>query len=193
MNLLDNKNNLSEEGVEERLFEILSNRRRRYTVYALGNEAENTVELGELARRIAAWETEKPPEQVTSTERKRVYTALQQSHLPKLADAGLIDYDERASVIHSRPELEEYEVYMELVHGREISWSQYYLALAGVAASLLLAVWVDAFPFSQLPDIAWMATVVAAFAASAVVHTYCAPGFELGADGTPPEVEIDDT
>ena len=82
---------------------------------------------------------------------------------------------------------------MELVHGREISWSQYYLGLAGVATSLLLAVWVDAFPFSQLPELAWMATIVAAFAASAVVHTYFASGFKLGADGTPPEVEIDDT
>lgn len=192
MNVLDD-NNLSDEDVEQRLFEILSNRRRRYAVYALGNEETDTVELGELARRIAAWETEKPPEQVTSTERKRVYTALQQSHLPKLAEAGLIDYDERASVIYSQPELEEYEVYMELVHGREISWSQYYLGLAGVATSLLLAVWVDAFPFSQLPELAWMATIVAAFAASAVVHTYFASGLKLGADGTPPEVEIDDT
>ncbi|ERH13924.1 MAG: hypothetical protein J07HB67_00177 [halophilic archaeon J07HB67] len=191
MALLDERN-LSDENVEQRLFEILSNRRRRYAVYALGNEETDTVELGELARRIAAWETGKPPERVTSTERKRVYTALQQSHLPKLADAGLIDYDERASVIHSQPELEEYEVYMELVRGREISWSQYYLGLTGIATSFLLAAWTDVFPFSQLPDIAWMATIVAAFAASAMIHTYCASGLKLGADGTPPEVEIDD-
>ena len=64
---------------------------------------------------------------------------------------------------------------------------------SGVAASLFFAVWVDAFSLSQLPDTVWMATVVAAFAASAVVHTYCVPGFELGADGTPPEIETDET
>jgi DNA-binding transcriptional ArsR family regulator len=182
---------LSEAETQEQLFEILSNRRRRYAVYALGRGEDDTVELGELARRIAAWETEKPPEQVSSTERKRVYTALQQSHLPKLAEAGLVDYDERASVIHTRPELEEYEVYMELVHGREIPWSHYYLGLSGVAVSLLVAVWVDAFPFAALPDVVWMTALVAALTVSAAAHAHFSRGVELVADGTPPEVEID--
>ncbi|MFB6175985.1 MAG: hypothetical protein ABEI99_02360 [Halobaculum sp.] len=177
-------------GLEAELFEVLSNQRRRFAVYAVSGEEE--VELGTLAKTIAAWENEQPVEQVTSDERKRVYTALQQSHLPKLAEAGLIDYDDRAGLVRPRPELEEYDVYMEVVGGREIPWSEYYLGLSGVAAALTAAVWVGAWPFAALPDVAWLTAVVVAFTVSAAAHTYLSRGTELGADGTPPEVDIEE-
>ena len=177
-------------GLEAELFEVLSNQRRRFAVYAVSGEDE--VELGTLAERIAAWENEQPVEQVTSDERKRVYTALQQSHLPKLAEAGLIDYDDRAGLVRPRPEIEEYDVYMEVVGGREIPWNEYYLGLSGVAAALTAAVWLGAWPFTLLPDVAWLTAVTVAFVVSAAAHTYLSSVTELGADGTPPEVEIED-
>ena len=177
-------------GMHQELFEVLSNQRRRFAVYAVAKEDE--MELGTLAERIAAWENEQPVESVSSQERKRVYTALQQSHLPKLAEAGLIDYDDRAGVIRPRPEIEEYDIYMEIVGGREIPWSEYYLGLAGVAAALTAAVWVGAWPFSTLPDVAWLTAVTVAFAVSATAHVSLSRGTKLGADGAPPEVDIDD-
>ena len=76
---------------EQEVFDILSNRRRRYALYALLND--DTTTIGSLAERIAAWENDCPVDEVTSTERKRVYTALQQSHLPKLERTGLISFD----------------------------------------------------------------------------------------------------
>ncbi len=180
----------AERAGEEELFDILSNRRRRYAVFAISGHEQ--VDLGDLARRIAAWENEQPEAEVTSTERKRVYTALQQSHVPKLAEAGLVDYDDRAAVVRPQPALEEYEVYMEVVRGREIPWNQYYLGLSGVAVALVLAVYVDAYPFAAFPDVAWMAAIVAAFTVSAVAHTYYIRGARLSGDGTPPEVELDE-
>lgn len=175
---------------EEQLFDVLSNERRRFAVYAMSGREE--IDLGKLARTIAAWETEKPESQVSSAERKRVYTALQQSHLPRLAEAGLIEYDDRASVIHPQPSLEECEVYMEVVSGREIPWNEYYLGLSAVAVALLSAVWIGAFPFSMLSDFAWLASVVAALTVSAVGHTYTARKARLSGAGTPPEVEIEE-
>ena len=180
----------SDQSREEVLFDILSNRRRRYAVFAISGTEE--VELGTLAERIAAWENEQPESAVTSDERKRVYTSLQQSHIPKLSEAGLVDYDDRASVVRPQPTLEEYEVYMEVVRGREMPWNQYYLGLSGVSLALLLAVVTDAVPFDALPDVAWLAAVVVAFSVSALVHTYYVGGTKLSGDGTPPEVEVEE-
>jgi hypothetical protein len=188
MGVLGAANRDAEQQFEAELFEVLSNQRRRFVVYAVSGHQE--VDLGVLARRVAAWENGEPESRVTSDERKRVYTALQQSHLPKLADAGLIEFDDRASVVRPQPSLDEYEVYMEVVQGRGIPWNEYYLGLSAVAAALVAAVWIDVFPFYLFPDIAWMAAIVTAFTVSAVGHTFFARGAKLGADGTPPEVEI---
>lgn len=47
-----------------------------------------------LSRHVTARENEKEPSNVTGKERKAVHIALYQCHLPKLADAGLIEYNE---------------------------------------------------------------------------------------------------
>ena len=188
--LLELQSNNANRKVESELFEILSNQRRRFAVYAVSGEEE--VDLGTLAKTIAAWENEQPVEQVTSNERKRVYTSLQQSHLPKLAEAGVIDYDDRAGLVRPRPELEEYDVYMEVVGDHEIPWSEYYLGLSGVAAALTAVVWVDLWPFAALPDIAWLTAVVVTFSVSAAAHAYISQRVKLGASGAPPEVNIKD-
>jgi len=73
-------------------FEILSNRRRRYTIHHLLQRNE-TVDLRSLSRQVAAWEVHKPLDEVSAEERRRVYNALQQFHLPKLRDVGVVIYD----------------------------------------------------------------------------------------------------
>jgi hypothetical protein len=81
----------------EEAFEVLANQRRRLVVRTLSTERE--LRLRGLSRRVAARENNKPPERVTAEERRRVYNALQQFHLPKLDDAGVVDYDARRGVI----------------------------------------------------------------------------------------------
>lgn len=172
---------------EHELFDVLSSRRRRHALQALSDA--DSVELGTLAERVAAWENEKPVAAVTSTERKRVYTSLQQSHLPKLEDAGLVTFDKRAGVVEPAPTLEEYDVYLDVVRGNDIPWNEYYLGLSAVGVALLTAVGVDAYPFVLLPDIAWGAFVAVAFFVSACCHTYFAPGMRLGEGDSSPEVQ----
>ena len=72
-------------------FTLLSSRRRRNIIHALMHVDSSTVY--ELARQLAGWETGKTPEAVSSKERKRTYTALRQTHLPKLADHDVVAYD----------------------------------------------------------------------------------------------------
>ncbi|MFB6134359.1 MAG: hypothetical protein ABEJ55_05170 [Halanaeroarchaeum sp.] len=172
---------------EDDLFEVLSNRRRRYAVHAIKQEGE-AVELGDIAERVASWEYDVAEAELSYDERKRVYTALQQSHLPKMDDAGIVAYDKDRGVIEPKPALEDAEVYMDIVQGREIPWSEYYLGLSGVAAALVAAVWVGAWPLSALPEMAWMTGIVAAFAVSSTVHTYYAKETRIGSADDPPEM-----
>lgn len=73
-------------------FEVLSNRRRRYVIHHLLQHGE-TTELRPLSRQVAAWENHKSLDRVTSEERRRVYNALQQFHLPKLQSKGVVTYE----------------------------------------------------------------------------------------------------
>jgi len=165
---------------------VLANQRRRYALHAL--QGQPTAELGPLAERVAAWENDIDVAEVNSAERKRVYTALQQTHLPKMDGAGVVDFDKNRGVIEPTDDFEDATVYMDVVRGREIPWSQYYMALSAVAAALLAAVAVNAYPFVLLPDFAWGVFAVVAFTVSSLVHYYHARGNRLGAGETPIEL-----
>ncbi len=173
---------------EDEVFSLLANRRRRFVLHALRHRG-SPAEIGWLAERVAAWENGVTVEELAANERKSAYTALQQTHLPKMDDVGVVEFDERGGTVRATEAAEELDVYLEVVQGDEIPWYGYYLGLAALGASLLLALWVDAVPFSLLPDLAWIAFLVAALLASALAHGYAARRRRIGADEIPPEVE----
>jgi hypothetical protein len=181
-----NSGDADESPSEDELFDVLASRRRRYAVHAL-EDVETQTDLGTLAEQVAMWEYDVDVGELSSTERKRVYTALQQSHLPKMDDAGLVDFDKEQGVIEPTPELNDVDIYLEVVSAKEIPWSKYYLGLAGLAVAILLALWTDVSPFTVLPDLTWMTFVVVAFTVSAVVHSYYATNRRLGNEEKPPE------
>ncbi|MFC6794284.1 hypothetical protein ACFQFH_07895 [Halobaculum halobium] len=168
---------------------MLSNRRRRHALHAIAGAENETHDLGELSERVAAWENEIDVAEVDYAERKRVYTALQQSHLPRLDEVGLVEFDKDRGTVDATPALEDVEIYLDVVRGNEIPWSEYYLGLSGVSAALLLAVWVNAFPFTMVPDLGWFAFVVVAFSVSAAANRYYSRDMKLGGDSSPAELE----
>lgn len=169
---------------EQEVFDILSNRRRRYALYALSND--DTATIGSLAERIAAWENGCPVEEVTSTERKRVYTALQQSHLPKLERTGLISFDHDTGRVHPTDIVGEMDIYLEVVGEEQLSWDQYYLGLSAVAVGIVAAVWLELPPFRAISPLLWLTFVVGLFAVSATIHNYRSAGLDAASE--PPEV-----
>jgi len=75
------------------LFELLSADRRQEVLRYLDANG-GTADLGELAEHIASLECDCSVSELTSQQRKRVYVGLYQCHLPKMAEAGVIDYDQ---------------------------------------------------------------------------------------------------
>jgi len=94
-------------------FELLKNERRRLVVAHLGS-AEGTATLDKVARHVAQDEYEVPEGQrLDSQDRKRVYIGLYQCHLPKLDDAGVIDFNKDRGVIAPTPRLDDLATLLE--------------------------------------------------------------------------------
>lgn len=155
----------------DEIFTILSNRRRRRVLQYLEAHDETRVDLRTLVDALAEWEYGEPAETLSWKQRKRVYTALRQSHLPKLADAGAIEYDPSRGEVTLTEETREFQVYLEYVPKGDIPWSLCYLGLTAVAATMLTLSWLSIFPFDGLSGFSLSVITLAMFAVSAVVHT----------------------
>ena len=83
----------------DELFDILSNSRRRHVVEFLDEQGGETS-FRELTDAVALRETGDP---VSYDERKRVYVSLRQSHLPRLAEAGVVEYDRDRGTVEATP------------------------------------------------------------------------------------------
>ncbi|MFC7226408.1 hypothetical protein N0B31_03255 [Salinirubellus salinus] len=169
-----------------RTFELLSNHRRRYTWHHC-KRVEDAVPLGDLAEQVAAWENGKSVAEITSAERKRVYTSLQQTHLPKLDDADVVQFED--GVVELGERADELEVYVDVVDGDDIPWSEYYLGLTAVSSALLAGVWLTGATEGLVSGLGWAAIVVLAFAFSALAHLLTDRERRLGTDALPPELE----
>ena len=163
------------EGVEaldrETVFHILSNRRRRYVLHYLkGHGGES--DLRSLSERIAAWENDREEADVTPKERKRVYTALHQSHLPRLARAGVVRYDPDRGTVELTEAIDEFDVYLDVVPRSERNWGMVYLALGalGTVVAGLLAFGV--FPFTLLSPVVYLFLFGVTVLSVGGFHTY---------------------
>ncbi|GAB3036856.1 DUF7344 domain-containing protein [Natronobiforma cellulositropha] len=149
------------------IFDLLSNHRRRYTIHYCKREGD-PVALGDLAEHVAAWELEKEVSELTSAERKRVYTALQQTHLPTLERANMVVFDDRTVALTDRAA--ELEVYLDIVPGDSIPWGLYYLGLSALGLLALGGVASGVIPTDPVPALAWAAGVLGVVFVSALVH-----------------------
>lgn len=156
---------------DDECFELLSNHRRRYVLQYL-REQQNSATLSELSDQIAAWENEKTIEDVTPTERKRVYTSLQQIHLPQMAEMGVIRYDDSDKTVEVGPSVEDIDVYLDVVRERDVPWSRLYLTLALANAILLIGVGLNIPPLTSLTDLGWAFVTVTVFLVAALSHAY---------------------
>lgn len=170
---------------QETAFEVLSCRRRRHVLHCL-KQRGGSVGLRELSTAIAAWENDVSVEEVTYDQRMRVYTALRQSHLPKMDDAGVVAFDRDRGDVELTDEATELEVYLDVVPHDEIPWSQYYLGIGLLSNGIVLVTWLGTFPFSELPPIGCAALIALLLTGSAVAHTYHDRNNRIGAEGTLP-------
>lgn len=82
-----------------RTFDVLSHRYRRDVLRFVAEADDGTATVGELGAHLverAAERTDEPPRC------DRIMNVLHHVHLPKLADADVVDYDARSQVVKYR-------------------------------------------------------------------------------------------
>lgn len=89
------------------------NSRRRGVLQYVEDE-EGTVSLSDVAEHIAAEENNINIEMLSSDQRKRVYVGLYQCHLPKMDDAGVIDFNKARGTIELREAVSQLYPYLYL-------------------------------------------------------------------------------
>ena len=89
----DDEGSRSQRDAVDSVFSCLSAAERRHLLERLSRQAPEPTPRGDLTAALAAWLTGKPPDEVTAEERERAAVALHHQHLPKLADAGLVECD----------------------------------------------------------------------------------------------------
>lgn len=151
------------------VFDLLSSPRRRYVLYYL-RETGESIELTDLAEQVAAWENETTVEEITEQERKRVYVSLYQTHIPRLDEAGVIDYDRDSGSVALASEASEIDQYLGSPD-EEFSWPWVYLLLAAASALVFGLSSIEALPFPAVSDAVVVTAIIAAFVLTAVVHT----------------------
>lgn len=154
---------------QDEVFDLLSNRRRRYVLNYLLRE-DRPVSIQELSRELAMWEFDVDADELTDQQEKRIYVALYQTHIPKLEDVGVIDYDADASLVELTEEARQLQPYVEEGEYRERPWPWYYLAIA-VAGLVLYAGTVLGVPVvTELSTFQIGVGVLTAFTALALYH-----------------------
>ncbi|GAA0506293.1 hypothetical protein SAMN04488066_101152 [Halorubrum aquaticum] len=162
----------------DEVFALLSNGRRRHVLRFL-SENGGEIKLRELATTIAAEENGVDPVEVTYTQRKRLYTSLYQSHLPRMERSGVIEYDRNTGLITLAPAADDFEAYLEVVGENEFTWSEFYLGLTGLFAAVTLAYATGTPPFTALGPAVVMAAMTFLLLVSAVAHVRYTRGRRL--------------
>lgn len=157
----------SEDLEAEDIHDVLSNRRRRLVMGVLQEEGQASVR--ELSERIGAIESgENPPPRKV---KQSVYVSLLQTHLPKLDELGIVDYQSQGKTVSLSGGFDDIAVFMETVPKYGISWSEYYTALSFLGLLTLVGAEVGTPVLTAVPGEVWAGGFFLALLASGVYHT----------------------
>jgi hypothetical protein len=136
----------------EVMFDLLGNSRRRRVLRHL--LAEREITLTDLSARIAAWENDTAVSDLTSRERKQVYSSLYQTHVPRLGEHGLVTYDADERVVRLTGDEERLRRYLEVDEPQKGTyshqWSRYFLWTAVVGSAAIAGNWLGTAPATHV-------------------------------------------
>jgi hypothetical protein len=118
------------------IHDILRNDRRRLAIRCL-REVGGSMSVRDLSEEVATRETGEAP--APRDKRRSVYVSLHQTHLPKLDDLRIVDYDTETKEVSLRDRAAEITTYMEVVPRYGITWAEYYLVLGVLGFGTVLA------------------------------------------------------
>lgn len=139
---------MTEDGLTQaELFDVFSNARRRRAVRYLQSQ-NGSCDLAPLVERVAAWENDVDPDEVTRAQRRRVYISLYQTHLPMLEEHGIVEWDPEGHRIELLPSEGTFAPYLDRSVGRGRAWHATYATVSIVATLAFALAWAPIGPVS---------------------------------------------
>lgn len=129
------------------MYDVLRNRRRRLVLHYLVETPGHRAIIGTLATQIAAWENDIPVASVTSKQRKRTYNTLQQNHLSKMDDAGVLVYDRHRGTVELTAKPRQLEVFLTALPKTGSPWTKAFLLAGFVLWLILMLNWLSVHVF----------------------------------------------
>ena len=97
---------------QDKLFDVLSNPHRRATLHLL-QTAEMPVSVEELTTELVAWDAQRPVSDRSGAERNSIKISLVHNHLPKMAEARLIRYDDTRQTVILAGQTDEVQAHLQ--------------------------------------------------------------------------------
>jgi hypothetical protein len=173
---------------QNKVFELLKSVRRRYAVHYLRRE-NSTVDFADMTDHVAAWEYDTTPANLLRKQRKRVYISLYQTHIPALAEAGIIDYDPETGKIRPTSRIRAFDDYLNVSTKPMLPWAHYYCGLAVVSLLLFAGIWIQFYPVAVLSWFVALLGVITAFGMLSATHYWYT---QEHISDTPPELRSAD-
>ena len=153
---------------ETEIHDVLRNERRRLALERL-SERSSPASVSDLAEHVAALEAgERPP---PNNLRQSVYVSLHQTHLPKLDELGIVEYDTDEKTVELTDRAGQVTVYLEVVPRYGISRNELYLGLAVLGILLTLAAALGVPGFAAVAPGTWALVALALIATAATFYT----------------------
>jgi hypothetical protein len=131
------------------------------------------VTIRDLSEQLAAWETGKERAAVRPKERKCLYTALHQTHLPQMDRFGVVDYDRNRGTVALTDRSTTFDDYLDQTPGEgTVPWNAVSLALGGLLLAVLGVAIVDVAPLSAIDGYVYALVAVGLFTALSLVRVF---------------------
>lgn len=153
---------------DEEVYDVLCRTRRRHVLQHLRGHG-GRVSLASLVEAVAAREYDKPAEELSQTERRRIYVSLFQTHLPKLDRQGMVEWDREDNTVELGSDVR-LEEYLPREAWTVAGWHRYYLLVTGVGAVVTLLAYANLWLFSAVDPTTTGAAVVTAAFCLAIAH-----------------------
>lgn len=136
----------------EVMFDLLGNSRRRRVLRHLLDQ--QTITLTKLSARIAAWENDTTVADLSSRQRKQVYSSLYQTHIPRLSEHDLVEYDADERTVRLTGDSEYIRRFLDVEEPQRSrfshQWSRYFLWTAVVGSAAIAGNWLGTAPATHL-------------------------------------------
>jgi hypothetical protein len=148
---------------EQQIHQILSNPRRCSAIQHLCSSS-GTISVRDLSEVIATAETGQSP--APRNVRESVYISLHQTHLPKLHELGVIEYDLELKEVYLLDAAKDLDRYMDVVNGFGVTWGGFYRSLGVVGLASVVAALADVPGFAALDPLLWATGFLTVFSLS---------------------------